>query len=98
MSTPPEEPLDASAEVIDFNAYKNRPLIEVLEAALADAKAGRIDGAILIVQRQQRNHGVVVVGSYEGDARRVCGIAGEIFVEFMPRTLGRPRIIVKPPA
>lgn len=93
MSSIPKGPHDASAEVIDFTAYKNRDLIEVLEAALADARAGRVDGAILVLQRQARNHGVVVVGAYEGDAQRICGIAGEIFVHYAPQTFGRPKII-----
>lgn len=94
MTLNAQGPLDASAEIVDFTAYKNKLLIEVLEAALADAKAGRIGGAILVAEREGHNHGVVVVGSYENDARRVCGIAGEIFVQFMPKTPGRPKIIV----
>lgn len=90
-------PADGTAEVIDFTAYRtahrNRQLIEVLQTALADAQSGRIDGAILVVRRETRNHGVVVVGSYENDPARICGIAGEIFVHFMPQTPERPTII-----
>jgi hypothetical protein len=91
--------VDLTAEVIDFNAYNNRDTIAVLEATLADARAGRITGVIMVAQRTEReangavNNGVAVAGSYERDPRRVCGIAGEIFVYFMPQTLGRPKII-----
>jgi hypothetical protein len=98
MSSHEQDSPKASAEIIDFTAYKNKPLIDVLESALADAKAGRIGGAILVVEREGHHHGVVVVGSYEDNARQVCGIAGEIFVEFLPKTLDRPQIIGKPPA
>jgi hypothetical protein len=88
-----QDPLDTSADIIDFTAYRNRDLIDLLETALEDARAGRVDGAIVVLQRQGRNHGVAVVGSYAKDARRVCGIAGEIFVHFMPETPDRPLII-----
>lgn len=94
MATDPKDPTQSERrEVVDFTLYRNKNLIDVLKAALKDAEAGRVDGAILVLQREGRNHGVTVVGSYEGDARRVAGIAGEIFVEFMPQTLGRPVII-----
>lgn len=86
-------PDNHSAEVVDFRAYRNRELIEVLEAALSDARRGKIDGAILVLQHAHRHHAVAVVGAYENDPRRVAGIAGEIFVHFMPKTPGRPTVI-----
>lgn len=81
-----------TAEIIDFNAYRNHALIEVLEEALADAKSGKIDGAIMVFRRQLRNHGVVVVGTYENEPEKVCSIAGEIFIHFRKKT-ARPKII-----
>lgn len=80
-----------TAEVVDFRAYRNRALIEALEEALAEAKAGTIDGAIMVFRRQLRNHGVIVTGTYENDPEKVCGIAGEIFIHFRKKY---PRPIV----
>lgn len=82
----------ATAEVIDFSSYRNRELIQVLEEMLEDAKAGKIDGAIMVFRRKLRNHGVVVVGTYEADPSKVCDIAGEIFIHFRKK-LPRPIII-----
>lgn len=90
--TPSDKPI-RSAEVIDFTAYRNRDLIDVLQVALEDARSGRITGAIMVLQREWINHGVVIVGSYEGDADKICNIAGQLFLRFGPQQSDRPTII-----
>lgn len=93
MPDAPDDKPQPSAEIIDFNAYRNRDLIDILTGALEDARAGRVTGAIMVLQRERRNHGVVVVGSYENDPDKVSAIAGEIFLHFGPRQSGRPTVI-----
>jgi hypothetical protein len=93
MPKSPEGKLFHTAEVIDFNAYRNRELIDILEDALENARAGKITGAIMVLQREWRNHGVVVVGSYENDLEKICGIAGELFIHFRQLQTDRPTII-----
>lgn len=88
----PESPRQ-SADIIDFNAYRNRDLIEILAGALEDARAGKLTGAIMVLQRERRNHGVVVVGSYENDHDTICALAGEIFLHFGPGQRDRPTVI-----
>lgn len=85
--------IDATAEIVDFNAYRNRDLIDILETALADARAGRVTGAIMVLQREWRNHGVAVVGTYVNDADKVSLIAGELFLRYGPQQSARPTII-----
>lgn len=92
MPNTPDPKLLTTGEVVDFSAYRNRELIQVLEEMLADAKSGQIDGAIMVFRRKLRNHGVVVVGTYEADPSKVCDIAGEIFIHFRKK-LPRPMII-----
>jgi hypothetical protein len=81
-----------TAEIVNFRAYRNRALIESLEEALAEARAGTIDGAIMVFRRQLRNHGVIVTGTYEKDPEKVCAIAGEIFIHFH-KQCARPTVI-----
>jgi hypothetical protein len=85
--------LDATAEIIDFNAYRNRDLIDILETALADAKSGKLTGAIMVLQREWRNHGVAVVGTYVNDYDKVSLISGELFLHYGPHQSARPTII-----
>lgn len=93
MKEPPETSRSGTAEVIDFISYRNRCLIEILEAALADARAGVLTGAVLVLQRDWHNHSIVVAGDYERNPEKIIAISGEIFIHYQTRSPSRPTII-----
>lgn len=93
MTEPPGTFRPGAAEVVDFNSYRNRDLIEILEAALADARAGALTGAVLVLQRDWHNHGIVVAGDYERNPEKIIAISGEIFIHYQTRSPSRPTII-----
>lgn len=65
-------------KVVKIREYVNRPIVEQIEALLAQARAGQMTGFAFAVKEGPYQHGIGLCGDYRDDPAQVLTVTSRI--------------------